>query len=256
MLSYAATRFALSRLLDPLFLFLIAFAVVLFVAFRGGAPATAWARRARVAAWAVWGALWMVSTPYVSAWLTYVVETKGPKLDQALAGRDMEKAALVVLAAGIRTYDPDVPPRERMDGASTARTLTAARLYQRHHFGLVIATGSPAALPHCMQDLLGALGVPPERMVLETRSVNTLENAAFSAEILRARGVETVVVVTSATHLRRAVKAFARAGIQVIPAAADERGMGRLGLEMLIPSSSGIVATHVALHEILGNLRG
>jgi uncharacterized SAM-binding protein YcdF (DUF218 family) len=255
MLSYAATRLSLSRFLDPLFLFLIALAVLLYVAFRGSAPMTAWARRARVAAWAAWGGLWLVSLPYVSAWLTYAVELHGPNLDEALAGRDMQKAALVVLAAGIRTYEPDVPPRERMDGPSTQRTLTAARIYQQHGFGLVVATGSPQALPYCMKDLLVAMGVPADRVAVETQSINTRENAAFSAEILRARGIETVVVVTSATHLRRAVKAFARVGIQAIPAAADSRGMGRLGLEMLIPSSSGIVSTHVALHEILGYLR-
>lgn len=254
MFSYAVTSFSAGRLLDPLLLLLIALVGLLHLSFRGAPAARPWGRRARVAAWIVLGSAWLASLPFTGAWLVHWTETRGPDLPTALAGRDPEKAAMVVLAAGIRTYDPAVPLAERMDGASTQRVLTAARLYRRYPFGLIVVSGTPRALPHAMKALLVTLGVPAARVVTETESANTRENARFSAEILRARGAETVVLVTSATHLRRAVRELARAGIDAIPAAAEVRGMGPMGFDALLPSLSGLTSTSVALHELLGTL--
>lgn len=251
-----STHLSLSRFLDPLVLVLVVIAASLFVAFRDAPAAARRGRRARAAAWIGWALLYALSTPFASAWLVYWTETRGPSLQAALAGHDVEKTALVVLAAGIRTYDPEVPLRERLDGPTTQRVLTAARLWQAHRFGTVVLSGSPPEETACMADLITTLGVPAERVVRETRSFNTRENALYSAEILRARGAETVVVVTSATHLRRAVQDFARAGVAVIPAPAEIHGMSPLGVDTLLPSSLALGRTHVALHEILGRLRG
>lgn len=247
---------AISRFLDPVLLLLVLLGAALLVGFRHAPPATAWARRARLAAWAAWGGLWLLSTPAVVALLVHVTETRGPPLEEALAGRDPERAALVVLAGGIRTHDASVPLREQLDNATTQRVLTASRLFREHRFGIVVLTGSPPAETLCMADLMGALGVPPERITRETESTNTRENAQNSAEILRARRVETVVMVTSATHLRRARHEFRRAGFEVIPAAAELVGLNPMGIDALLPSAGAMGRAHVALHEILGRLRG
>lgn len=247
---------AISRFLDPYLVTLVVLAALLFASFRGAAPSAPWPRRARVAAWIVWAGAWMLGTPAMSAWLTRFTETRGPDLDAALAGRDPDRTALVVLAAGIATFEPSVPLRERMDGTTTKRVLTASRLWKSGRFGLVVVTGAPAPLPDCMKDFLVATGVPADRVAVEPEATNTRENARFSAQILRARGIEDVVVVTSASHLRRAVHDFARVGVRAIPAAADVRGRARLTLDALLPSSSSLANTHVALHEILGWVRG
>jgi uncharacterized SAM-binding protein YcdF (DUF218 family) len=90
----------------------------------------------------------------------------------------------------------------------------------------------------------------------ETRALSTRDNAAYRAEILRDRGAQVVVLVTSATHLRRAVKDFAAVGVDVIPAAADVMGRSRTGVDSFLPSASALAQSHVCLHEILGYLRG
>lgn len=247
---------AISRFLDPALLLLVALGAALFFAFRRGGPATRWAKRARVAAWAAWAGLWVLSTPIVTAYLVHWTETRPPPLDEALAGRDLGRAALVVLAGGIRTHDPAVPLRERLDGATTQRVLTGARLWHEHHFGTIVLTGSPPTETACMADLMVALGVPAEHITREPRATNTRENAAYSVEILRRRAVETVVVVTSATHLRRAQREFGRAGVEIIPAAAELTGLNPMGLDALLPSAGALSRAHVALHELLGLLRG
>jgi uncharacterized SAM-binding protein YcdF (DUF218 family) len=237
-------------------LLLVALGVALFFAFRG-APARgrrAWA--SRVAAWLVWGALWVLSTPFAANRLVAWAETSGPDLDEALAGKDQGKAAMVVLAGGMRTYSRLVPPRERLDGATTERVMGAARLWHDHPFGLVILSGAPRAISLCMRDLITSLGVPADHVVLESTSLNTRQNALESARILRERGVETVVLVTSATHMRRAVKSFDRAGVQVIPAPVDVVGASVPEVDQFLPSAHALSWAQLALHELLGYLNG
>src|SRR6185437_12324892 len=132
------------------------------------------------------------STPFLANLLTSWVELRAPDLDAALAGKDKEKVALVVLAGGVQTADESLPLRERLDAATTHRVLTASRLVRDEGFGLMILSGNPPVTGEAMRDLALAVGVPRGRMVLESTSGNTRENAAFSAAILRERRPEAV----------------------------------------------------------------
>lgn len=80
----------------------------------------------------------------------------------------------------------------------------------------------------CMHRQLVRLGVPPEQIVLETLSHSTAENALFSARLLRALGLERVMVVSCGWHLRRAVRDFARCGCRVQPLASPHAPMSPL----------------------------
>jgi uncharacterized SAM-binding protein YcdF (DUF218 family) len=249
-----------ARFLDPLTLVLVALAVGLYLAFRDGGRDGAAGRRSaragRALAWATWGGLWVISTPFTANYLTVWTETTGPDLGAALAGKDLDKAAMVVLAAGIRTDDPSLAPRERLDSASTQRVVTAARLWAEHPLGLVVISGTPAAETEGMADLAARLGVPAGSIVRESRSLNTRQNAAFSAAVLRERGVETVVLVTSASHLRRAARDFAATGLHVIPAAAEYGGPSNVEIDSFLPSAPSLAQSQLCLHELLGYLRG
>ncbi len=64
-----------------------------------------------------------------------------------------------------------------------------------------------------------AAGAPEGRLVLETESRSTLENARCSARIMRARGWTKALVVTDAVHLPRALLAFRAHGIDAKGAA-------------------------------------
>lgn len=256
-----SVRLAISRFLDPTLMIVAVLGVALLMAFRHVAiPAsTAAARRARIArwlAWAAWAGLWVFSMPIVANALTRWTETAGPDLGTALLGKDAARTALVVLAGGLRSTDPQSPPRERLDGATTQRVLTASRLWKEQRFGLLVLSGGPHQEGEAMRDLVTTLGVPEGALVIEDQSTNTRENARFSVAILHARGVTDAVVLTSATHLRRAVKDFDRAGMKVIPAAADRVGRAPLALDGLLPSSIALAQSHVCLHEILGYVRG
>ncbi len=256
MLPYSV-RFAPGRFLDPALLLLVALAVGLWL-MRPSRVLGRPRRRVRAGwalAWAAWIALYAVSMPAVANVLTSWAELRGPPLDQALAAADLSRTALVVLAGGLRTFDRTTPPRERLDGATTARVLGASRLYHEHNFGLVILSGAPAQEGLAMADLMTALGVPPDRVVMESASYSTRENAERSLIILRARGFDTIVLATSATHLRRAAHEFERAGARVIPAAVEVIGPSRFFYDELLPSSSALNRSNQMIHELVGYLK-
>ena len=65
------------------------------------------------------------------------------------------------------------------------------------------------------EEILLARGVPPEAILVEDRSQNTAENMAYIAPLLRERGVESILLVTSPFHQWRAERVFEEAGFEV-----------------------------------------
>ena len=63
--------------------------------------------------------------------------------------------------------------------------------------------------------VLDSLGLPRGRILLEPRSRNTAENAAFTKPLANPRAGERWLLVTSAQHMPRAVGSFRRVGFPV-----------------------------------------
>lgn len=99
--------------------------------------------------------------------------------------------------------------------------------------------------------LLEHLGVSTSDLLLESRSMNTWQNAQFSAELLRHYHPRQIVLVSSATHLRRASLYFRHFGLDAIPVRADWL-KARIGLW---PNWWNFAVTDIALHEYYGVLR-
>jgi uncharacterized SAM-binding protein YcdF (DUF218 family) len=93
------------------------------------------------------------------------------------------------------------------------RVKRAAELHRQGRVGLLVLTGagvggdSAAALATQAQEL----GVSREVMVLEERSTTTRENVIGAAVVVRARGWNSVALVTSASHMGRALRVARRA---------------------------------------------
>jgi uncharacterized SAM-binding protein YcdF (DUF218 family) len=100
-------------------------------------------------------------------------------------------------------------------------------------------------------------------LILETRSQNTSENAANCAGMLKERGINEAILVTSAAHMPRSMMLFADQGLKLIPAPTDyavtEEGWAQLWqapgvnlLTYLMPSASALGQTTNALKEYIG----
>jgi uncharacterized SAM-binding protein YcdF (DUF218 family) len=88
------------------------------------------------------------------------------------------------------------------------RVKSAVRQYRAGAVGKIIFSGGAAHSPDVEADVMGALaehrGVAAADVLREPRALTTWQNVRFSLAILRARALETVLVISTADHLPRA----------------------------------------------------
>lgn len=243
------------RLLDPFLLLMLAQGIALLclaVRARSNRRLTGWCL-------ASYAALWLFCTPAVAHWSAAILERGFPPLTQ----RPADAAAIVVLAGGVI---PPAPPeyRQQLGERSIRRCLRAAELYHQGPPCLVLAAGGKVdpsepgeaeAIP--MREMLQQLGVPDSNLAVESRSLDTFENAAHVGRILSQRGIRRVVLVTDATHLRRATDLFRRQGLDVIPAASHYQSANfRWNVFALLPDISAAGINTAVFRELLGTLWG
>lgn len=135
------------------------------------------------------------------------------RIDRAGVVDDARHAdVIVVLGARVQ---PDGSPSPTL----RARVEHAVDLYRRGLASRVLFSGGVgdfgASEAEVSRALAVSLGVPGEACLLEEQSHSTKQNAAFSAELIRAQGWRTVLVVTDPYHLPRARGLFTAEGLEV-----------------------------------------
>lgn len=132
---------------------------------------------------------------------------------------------IIMLGGGAMPDSPDVDGVGALCSSPANRLLTAVRLQRKLGVPILLSGGQvyedTGAEAKIARRMLIDLGVPEEQILVETRSVNTTQNARYSAEILRAHGLTHPILVTSAFHMKRAVLNFEKQGIDVVPYPAD-----------------------------------
>ena len=104
-----------------------------------------------------------------------------------------------------------------------------------------------------MQLFLRDLGVPDSAMLLETRSRNTRENVRYSAQLLDARKMHHILLVTSALHMDRAMGQFLGQGLDVTPAVTDVEAVSvPADLWRYLPDAGALSSSAGAIKEIVG----
>jgi len=98
--------------------------------------------------------------------------------------------------------------------------------------------------------------VPDSCILIENRSRNTLENAAFSKVVLSSRRLQPpYVLVTSAYHMRRSLDIFKKIGMNVIPYSCDYiAGGGGISLGEFIPSADALGAWNTYIKQVVGTM--
>ena len=87
---------------------------------------------------------------------------------------------------------------------------------------------------------------------VEDRSLNTRENARFSAPLLKAAGVRRIYLVSHAWHLPRAIPEFEREGFAVVPVGTGFQPSGSPELFDFLPNASALMSSYYACHEWVG----
>jgi uncharacterized SAM-binding protein YcdF (DUF218 family) len=133
----------------------------------------------------------------------------------AVAGHDEARPADAIAVFGAAEYSGRPSP------VLHARLDHAVELYDEQIAPLVITLGGGSDRDQGMteggvgRDYLLANGVPYGQIIAETQSVDTEQQVAKLAEIARARHLNSMVVVSDATHLFRIKKLCEDAGLIV-----------------------------------------
>jgi uncharacterized SAM-binding protein YcdF (DUF218 family) len=144
--------------------------------------------------------LWVVLVVVVLAGGYYAVTL----IQVYSAGRgDQARPVDAVVVLGAAQYDGRPSPQ------LAARLDHAVDLYQRGIAPLVVVTGGKQpddrfTEAEASARYLSERGVPPDAIVMEGSGRSTYESLAGAAELLAARGVDRVVVVTDPYHALRA----------------------------------------------------
>jgi uncharacterized SAM-binding protein YcdF (DUF218 family) len=218
-------------------------------------PTSRWARR------------WLVSiTVFYTLASVYAVPHGAARLIahgyHAFRAADVPagRVAIVLLGAGeefVSDWDGRLFPVESRAGvARIAETARVARLVP--DAWIISSGGLPGLRPReqpsavVMRDTLMQLGVPASRILLESESENTHDEAVLVAPMLTARQIDRVILVTSDVHMRRSIGTFHAAGIEAIPAIAQEPAWVPSWRGWLLPSPLGLETSSGVAHEIAG----
>ena len=203
-------------LIAPLGTALLTWALAVVLSLRGRK------RSAQVLAVLAFVWLWCWSTALASHWIRGQLEGSYPPLPLAA----VPAAQAVVVLGG--TMDPPDALRPWPNlGQAADRVWHASRLFASGKAPVVLLSGgsdlSKSSQPEAlgMRQFMLDLGVPASALLTEEFSRNTRQNAEMSAKLLRERGIQKVLLVTSALHMRRAVQLFEQQGLEVHAVATD-----------------------------------
>jgi len=225
-------------------LLLIAAGLVLATRRRRGGLALAWAGLA-AALFLVW--------PASVGWMLAGLETDPPLTAEAARGAH----AIVVVGAGKRRFAPEFGG-ETVNRLALERLRYAARLARESGLPVLVSGGAPTGEEPEAALMKAALetdfGVPVRWV--EGASLDTHQNAALSAPLLKADGVKRILLVTHAAHMPRTRAEFEAQGLEVV--AAPTAWLGNLDANdqvlTALPSAASAYAGWYAMHEWLGLL--
>ncbi|MCB9520185.1 MAG: YdcF family protein [Myxococcales bacterium] len=220
----------------------------------------AWARggRARFAATLVlWLAYTAIGAPGPAIRLYAAVESPQQPVHVPTAG---PFDAVFVLGGGVDANPNDDPQLTRAGD----RAMLGARLYLTGRTPHLIASGSSP--PGFAENIDSAaltrtiwteLGVPDAAITTLASPYNTRQEIAAYRALAEEHGWHNIGLVTSAIHMRRALRLADRAGLDVTPLPCDFRGGDEWnGILSLVPQGSAFLLVHAATWELLGAATG
>lgn len=163
----------------------------------------------------------------------------------------------VVVLSGGASVDPELPLSTYLSEACWRRLFEGAYIHKRNPGSKLILTGRSAfegvtPIAEVMSEVAQEWGVKAENIIIEGKAKDTRDHAALVKEIV---GEDRFVLVTSASHMARAMALFRGQGMEPIAAPTDymvKNREGRLTPQEVFPSAEALEKAERAVHEYLG----
>ncbi|NBD01075.1 envelope biogenesis factor ElyC [Atlantibacter hermannii] len=213
---------------------------------------TCWQRTAKTLLTAGWLALLLLSLQPVADGLLKPIEDRYP------TWQGEPKAQYIVILGGGYTWNPQWAPSSNLINNSLPRVTEGIRLWQANPGAKLIFTGAraignPVSTAEAGARVAESLGVPRDAIVTLDTPKDTEEEAAAVAKMT---GDTPFLLVTSASHLPRAMIFFQRQGLKPIPAPANQIAITSPlnPWERAIPSPLWLMHSDRASYETLGRV--
>ena len=198
--------------------------------------------------------LYIQSTPLMAYYFTKTIELA--PLDEI----KLESAqAIVVLGGGVNGNSYEYQQGVSAKVATLIRLNYAAYLAKKYPKKLIITSGGYTGTNREARVMKSALINDFEienPIILEDNSRNTDENAQFVAKILAPLHIKDIILVTQASHMKRAMMLFKKYNLNPIAASTDyyDNYDAKTPALALIPNAGSMNQTSLIGHEYLGYL--
>jgi uncharacterized SAM-binding protein YcdF (DUF218 family) len=201
--------------------------------------------------------MWLaiISFSFFPKYLVRSLENRFPPLLEISQIDQKDSIYILVLGSGY-SDNKNLPPNDQLSLNSLARLTEAIRLHRLLNKSIIVLSGSVSGEnvtneePFIMTAL--ALGVDENAI----RLLGTPENTQMEAfEYTRKFGTKnTLILVTDAIHMPRAMLLFRKAGQSPIPSPTNHmvKSEWENGISAWFPASSNIAMMEYAMHEIGG----
>jgi uncharacterized SAM-binding protein YcdF (DUF218 family) len=194
--------------------------------------------------------LWILALPYVASLLRINIE-QSVTYEEIKSLEDID--VVVILAAGLRKYK-DFNEDELV---APYRVIKGVRVFKKTGARLLIMSGGSgikgeSRMVITMKKLATELDVPDGRIILEPMSRNTLEHVKFICKMQEVRTTDRIGLVTSASHMPRALKEFKRKFPNVVPIACEKKIGAPTGFSAWLPNVSALYTSTRIIQEYVG----
>ncbi len=158
----------------------------------------------------------------------------------------------VVVLGGGHISDQRLPLSSQIGSASLTRLIEGVKIFRENPGSKLIVSGYEGGdkTPHAviMANIAKSIGVDASDIIIEPRSKDTKDEARMIKDIVMD---DPFVLVTSASHMKRAVALFKFHGLSPVPAPTYFRIKGS-DTFTLMPSRDSLIKSEAAIHEYLG----
>jgi len=187
--------------------------------------------------------------------LIHVLESRFPPWDSSRGAPD----GIIILGGEISPQLSNSYGQPVVSGGG--RVIAMAKLARAYPSARIVYSGGDSSLfsnkppeSDFVYPLLSAFGLPRERVVLESRSRNTAENASLTRDLTQPKPGERWLLVTSARHMPRAVGCFRRVGFPVEAYPVGWHTGRQIDLSVSSSFAGGLAELDSAAYEWIGLL--
>lgn len=153
----------------------------------------------------------------------------------------------------LETIPHDVKYILLLGGDTRGRAYEVLRLYYKIPNVKIITSGYEGRenIPEAIQnkEFLIELGIPKNRIITQAKPRDTKEEAIYTKKLVKG---DKFILVTSATHMDRAMKLFKKEGLEPIAAPTDNKLRDYYFIST--PSANSLKKTEISWHEYIGTL--